>query len=139
MNIPPFSIFSAISELFVTAGVLYAIIRAIQGKGLARWVLGGTLLFEASVNIIYMAGRASAADQSTELSAMEKLFYAGHGTLSMLMFLALAVAYMWSLYTESKKQENWFYRHPRWAWTLVVFWMISVTTGEAIFVWRYLI
>ena len=138
MNIPPFSIFSAVSEIFVTIGVLYAIIRAVRGHGLARWLLGGTLLFEASVNIIYMAGRAAQADSGTELSTGMKLFYAGHGTLSLLMFLVLAIIYMWSLYGESKKQDNWFYRHKTWSWVLVFFWMVSVTTGEAIFVMRYL-
>jgi hypothetical protein len=138
MNIPAFSIFSAVSEVFVTIGVLYAIIRAVRGHGLARWLMGGTLLFEASVNIIYMAGRAAQADTGTELTTAMKLFYAGHGTLSLLMFLVLAVIYMWSLYGESKKKDNWFFRHPKSSWVLVFFWMVSVSTGEAIFVMRYL-
>lgn len=138
MNIPFFSLFSAISEVFVTAGVLYAIVRAVRGKGLPKLLLGVVLLFELCVNIVYMAGRASQADRSTELSTAMKLFFAFHGTLSLLMFLSIAIIYLLSLYGESKEKENWFYRHPRWSWVLVFFWMVSVLSGETIFVLRYI-
>lgn len=137
MNAPAFSIFSAISEVFVTIGVLYAMIRAVRGNGLPKWLMGGVLLFELCVNVVYMAGRASQADKSTELSTGMKIFYALHGTLSLVMFITLAVIYLISLYGESKDEDNWFFRHPKATWGLVVFWMISVLTGEAIFFMRY--
>ena len=57
MNIPAFSIFSAISEIFVTIGVLYAIITGIRSGKIPKWIMGGVLLFELCVNIVYMAGR----------------------------------------------------------------------------------
>ena len=139
MNIPPFSLFSAISELFVTAGVLYAVIKAVRGGEFAKWLLGGVLLFELCVNIVYMTGRASEADRSVELSTGMKIFFAAHGTLSLLMFLALGITYLWSLYGMSKEGDNWYKSHPRGTWTLVFFWMVSVISGELIFVTRYLI
>ena len=138
MNAPAFSIFSAISEVFVTIGVLYAMIRAVRGNGLPKWLMGGVLLFELCVNVVYMAGRAAHADKSTELSTGMKIFYAAHGTLSLVMFVTLVVIYLMSLYGETKAKDNWFFRHPKATWGLVVFWMISVLTGEAIFVMRYI-
>jgi uncharacterized membrane protein YozB (DUF420 family) len=138
VNAPAFSIFSAISEIFVTIGVLYCMVRAARGNGLPKWLMGGVLLFALCVNVVYMAGRASQADKSTELTTGMKIFYATHGTLSLVMFITLAVIYLISLYGESKAKDNWFFRHPKGTWGLVVLWMISVLTGEAIFVMRYI-
>lgn len=139
MNIPMFSIFSAISEIFVTIGLLYAILTGVRTGAIPKWLMGGVLLFELCVNVAYMTNRAAAADQSTELSSGMKLFYAAHGTLSLVLFVVLCVIYLLSLYGESKDQKTWFYRHPVGSWTLVFFWMISMLTGEAIFVMRYLL
>ena len=41
MDIPAFSIFSAISEIFVTIGVLYAIFTTLAGKPFPKVLLGG--------------------------------------------------------------------------------------------------
>lgn len=139
MSIPPLSIFSAISEIFVTIALLYSIITGIRTGAIPKWFMGGVLLFELCVNVVYMAGRAQAADQSDELSTAMKLFYAAHGTLSLGLFLVLCAVYLLSLYGESNNQKTWFYRHPRGSWALVAIWMISMITGESIFVTRYLL
>lgn len=138
-TIPPFSIFSAISEVFVTIAVLYAIITNLKGRPFNWKLLGGVLAFELTVNVVYMAGRAAAADKSTELSTQMKLFFAGHGILSLLMFLSLCVVYLLSVVDLANERDSWFVRHRTLSWTMIVFWMISVTTGEAIFVMRYLL
>ena len=138
-SIPTFSIFSAISEVFVTIAVLYSIFQTLSGRPLPKALLGIVLVFELCVNVVYMATRASQADQSNELSTGMKIFFAGHGTLSLIMFLVLAVVYLISLGNEAKGEENWFRRHRTGAYILVAFWMISVVTGEAIFAMRYLV
>lgn len=138
MDIPAFSIFSAISEIFVTIGVLYAIITTLQGKPFPKVLLGCVILFEFCVNVTYMASMAAKADRGAELSQGMKLFFAGHGTLSLLMFLALAVLYFISLVDVAKGREPWFRRHRTGTYVLIAFWMVSVLTGEAIFVMRYL-
>ena len=139
MSIPPFSIFSAISEIFVTIAVLYSIITCLKGNRLPKKLLGGVLIFEFCVNVVYMASRAAQADKSTELSAGMKAFFAGHGTLSLLMFLSLVVAYLLALADESKGRENWFYRNRGFSYVLIFFWMVSVLSGHAIFVMTYLV
>ncbi len=138
-SIPTFSIFSAISEVFVTIGVLYAITTTLRNRPFPKALLGGVLIFELCVNVVYMATRASAADKGHELSAGMKLFFAAHGTLSLLMFLFLGVVYLLSLADEANKRENWFRRHRMGSYVLIFFWMVSVISGEAIFVMNYLV
>lgn len=138
MEIPAFSIFSAISEIFVTIVVLYCILTTLRGQRLPKVLMGVVLTFELCVNVLYMANRAAAADKSTELSAAMKLFFAAHGTLSLIMFLVLVVTYLVSLHSEADGEPNWFQRNRTGTYVLLVFWMISVISGEAIFVMRYL-
>lgn len=139
MNIPAFSIFSAISEVFVTIAVLYGVLTVLKGGRFQKGLLGGTLLFELCVNVVYMARRASHADTSGELTQLMKLFYATHGILSLFMFIGLAVIYVLSLVDESNGREVWFRRHRKGTWIFVFFWMVSVLSGEAIFVLTYLV
>ena len=137
MQIPTFSIFSATSEIFVTIAVLYCILRTLRGDRLPKVLMGVVLTFELCINVLYMANRAAAADTSVQLTAAMKLFFAAHGTLSLVMFLVLVVTYLLSLHNESDGKSNWFQRHRTGTYVLLVFWMISVVSGEVIFVMRY--
>lgn len=137
-DIPLFSIFSALSEILVTVAVVYGVLRALSGARFHRALLGFTLLFELCVNVVYMAGRASEADSSSALSGAMKLFYAGHGILSLLMFIGLAAIYLMALVDDSKGRETWFRRHPSLSWVFLFFWMVSVVSGETIFYLTYL-
>jgi hypothetical protein len=56
-----FSIFSAVSELFVTAGVLWIIRRNWTRQPFPLGLFLAVALFEALVNVLYMANRASQA------------------------------------------------------------------------------
>lgn len=138
MQIPAFSIFSAISEIFVTIAVLYTVISNLKGKPLNWKLLGVVLAFELCVNVVYMANRAAKADTDTTLTPAMKAFFAGHGILSLLMFLGLAVVFLLSVVDIASGRETWFRRNRGLAWTFVFFWMVSVISGEAIFVMRYL-
>ncbi|MBI2378254.1 MAG: hypothetical protein HYV07_29910 [Deltaproteobacteria bacterium] len=139
MTIPLFSIFSAISEIFVTVGVLYSLLSNLRGKELPWKVLGSVLAFEFFINVTYMTMRASEADKSGALSTTMKIFYATHGILSLVMFLLLAATFLISMVDLSANRSPWFARHRGLTFLLIFFWMISVGTGEAIFVGRYLL
>jgi len=138
MNIPAFSIFSAGSEVFVTIIVLYAVIGNLRGRPLRWKLLGVCLLFELCVNIMYMVHRAAAADTATELSNTMKVVFAAHGMLSLLMFVGLMLLYLISVFDHKSGHRTWFQRHVNGTWSFIVLWLISVGSGEAIFVWRYL-
>jgi uncharacterized membrane protein YozB (DUF420 family) len=132
-----FSHFSAVSEVFVTIGVLYGIIKTMRGGKFPKAAMGAVLIFELCVNVVYMAGRASHADKSAELSTAMKIFFAGHGILSLLMFIAIAAVYLLALADDSNGREPWFRRHPTGSYVLIFFWMVSVLSGEAIYLMSY--
>ncbi len=140
MSIPPFSIFSALSEIVVTVVVLYTLLRCLRG-GRFHWkLLGAVLIFEVCVNVVYMSIRAQQAEaEGSELAAGMRAFYAAHGILSLLMLVALITFYALAVVDEKTGRPNWFRRFPTVTWTFLFFWMTSVVSGEAIFVMRYLL
>lgn len=138
MNAPAFSIFSAVSELLVTAGVLWIVWRNWTRRTFPVPLLLVVALFEALVNVLYMANRAShAASGRDAISTGMKLFYAGHGILSLLAYIVFVILAL--LAWQEQRAGRWFFRdHPAITWTFVVTWLVSIVSGEAIFVLRYL-
>jgi len=113
MHIPPFSIFSAVSELFVTAGVLYVIRRNWTRQPFPFALFLTVALFEALVNVMYMANRAAAATSPAAkevLSIGMKIAYACHGLLSLVAYLVFPV--LGVLAYQAQKAGRWFFR-PR--------------------------
>lgn len=139
MSIPPFSLFSAISELFVTAGVLWVVWRNWNRRPFPLPLFLAVVLFEALVNVLYMAGRASAAATGHDpVPVAMKVFFAAHGILSLAAFIAFVV--LGVLAHQDQKRQRWFFREtPVLTWTFVIVWIVSIASGEAIFVLRYLV
>jgi predicted RND superfamily exporter protein len=143
MNIPPFSIFSAVSELFVTAGVFYVIRRNWTRRTFPFALFLTVALFEALVNVMYMANRSASAaaagpGHAEALSTGMKIFYASHGLLSLVAFLVFVV--LGTLAHQEQRQGRWFFRErATLTWVFLVVWTISIVSGEAIFVLRYLV
>ena len=137
--IPPFSIFSAISELAVTAGVIYLIWRNWNRLPFPLWVFLAVVLFEGFVNVTYMASRASHAATGAEpIAAGMKLFFAIHGIVSLLAFLAFVLLGIFA-YQDQKAGRFFFREHPTLTWIFLVVWTFSVGSGEVIFATRYLL
>ena len=141
MDIPPFSIFSAISELFVTAGVVYVIRRNWTRRPFPFALFLTVALFEALVNVMYMANRSAAAaapDAAHAISTGMKIFYASHGLLSLVAYLVFVV--LGTLAHQEQRAGRWFFRdHPMLTRVFLVMWTISIVSGEVIFVLRYLV
>ncbi len=145
MHIPPFSLFSAVSELFVTAGVLF-VVRRNWTRRLFPFALFLTVaLFEGGINVMYMASRASEAAAvhaghavASTLPVGMKIAFAAHGLLSLLAYLVFVVLGVFA-HQESQRQR-WFLReHPGLTWTFIVLWVISIGSGEVLFALRYLV
>lgn len=140
MHIPPFSIFSAVSELFVTAGVLFVVRRNWTRRPFPFALFLVVSLFEALVNVMYMANRSAAASapNATEvLSTGMKIAFAAHGLLSLVAYLVFVV--LGVLAYQEQKAGRWFFRdRPALTWTFLVLWTVSIGSGEALFVLRYL-
>lgn len=140
MNIPPFSIFSAVSELFVTAGVIYVVRTNWMRKPFSLPVFLTVAIFEAFVNVFYMATKSSqaAAGSGEALSPAMKIAFAAHGMLSLLAYLVFVLlgVFAW----QEQRQGRWFFRErPGLTWTFAIVWAISIGSGEALFAWRYLL
>ena len=140
MDIPAFSIFSAVSELFVTAGVLYVVRRNWTRRPFPFGLFLAVSLFEGLVNVMYMANRsasAAAPAAAEALSTTMKIGYAAHGLLSLIAYLVFVV--LGTLAHQEQKAGRWFFPdHPRLTWTFLVLWAISIGSGEVIFALRYL-
>jgi hypothetical protein len=139
LQIPPFSLFSAISELFVTAAVFYVVWRNWNRKPFPLPLFIAVALFEAMVNVAYMATRASRASAGADtMSTGMKIMFAAHGMLSLLAFLVFVVlaVYAWL----DQRAGRWFFRErPALTWAFLALWVISVGSGEVLFVIRYLV
>jgi len=140
MNVPAFSIFSAVSELFVTAGVLYVMLRNWNRLRFAFPIFLAVVLFEAFVNVLYMSQRASqaaAGGTGHAMSGAMRLFFALHGMVSLLAFIVFVVLGVFA-HQDQKKGRFFFREHPAVTWTFLVVWILSVGSGEVIFALRYL-
>ena len=138
MHIPAFSVFSAISELFVTAGVFFVIARNWNRQPFPFAVFLGVALFELLVNVLYMANRASqAAAGHGALPVWMKIFFAVHGTFSLVAYLVFVILGVLA-HQEQRAGRFYFREHPVVTWTFLVVWTISIVSGEVIFAVRYL-
>jgi hypothetical protein len=139
MHIPAFSLFSAISELFVTAGVLYVIVRNWRRRRFSFPIFMTVVLFEAFVNVLYMSQRASQATSgAVALSPGLRLFFAVHGVASLFAFIVFVVLGVFA-HQDQKKNVFYFRERPGLTWTFLVVWTASIVSGEVIFALRYLV
>ena len=143
MHIPAFSLFSAISELFVTAGVFYVVRRNWTRRPFPFALFLVVSLFEAMVNVMYMANRSAAASASAPgsreaLSTGMKIAFAAHGLLSLVAYLVFVV--LGTLAYQEFKAGRWFFRdRAALTWGFLVLWTISIGSGEVLFALRYLV
>ena len=139
MHVPAFSVFSAVSELFVTAGVLYVILRNWNRRRFSFPIFMGVVLFEAFVNVLYMSQRASQASSgAAAMSSGMRLFFALHGVASLFAFIVFVVLGVFA-HQDQKKDVYYFRERPALTWTFLVVWTASIVSGEVIFALRYLV
>jgi uncharacterized membrane protein YozB (DUF420 family) len=140
MHVPAFSVFSAVSELFVTAGVIFVIRRNWTRRPFPLGVFLTVALFEALVNVLYMANRSAqaAAPGAPVMPVGMKIAFALHGMLSLLAYLVFVVLAVFA-YQDQKRGRFFFREHPGITWTFAVVWAISILSGETLFVTRYLL
>ncbi len=143
MHIPAFSLFSATSELFVTAAVLFVVRRNWTRRPFPFPLFIGVALFEGLINVMYMAKRASDASGTATaavhvLSTGMKIGFAVHGLLSLLAYLVFVVLGVFAHQEQQQQPARWFFRErPALTWTFLVFWAISIGSGEVLFALRY--
>lgn len=140
MEAPTFSTFSAIAEIFVTAAVLYVVLSNYRGRGFATKAAVGVIIFEFSVNMMYMIFRmreVSAAGSTHEAGGSPYgMFMAAHGVLSLLVFV-LFVVFAYLAYVAIRRDRHFFKDHPGVTWGFLGLWMLSVGSGELLYALNY--
>jgi hypothetical protein len=140
MHAPAFSWFSAISELFVTAGVFLVIRRNWTRRTFPLSLFLSVALFEALVNVMYMARRSAEAASAgaPAIAPSLRLFFAVHGMLSLLAYLVFVILGVLA-YQDQREGRFWFRDRPALTWTFLAVWTVSIVSGEVIFAARYLV
>ncbi len=137
-EIPAFSIFSAVSELFVTTAVLYAIISNMRGNKFNWKLMGAVLVFETCFNIVYMVKQAAKEDVHTDITGPLKAMLAVHGIMALVMFVALLVVYLISTFNQKSGYPTWFQQHRNLSYVFITLWVATIGMGEFAFAWLYL-
>jgi len=132
MTTPWFSTFAAISELFVTAGVFYVVFSNLRGKGFFGKIAVSVILFEFFVNMLYMIVRMRTHTETSELSSQMVAFAAGHGFLSLLVFI-LFVVFSMMAYNSMKRGQYFFQENRNLTYAFIGLWCISILSGEALY------
>ena len=126
-----FSTLTAISELFVTAGVLFLVISNLRQQKFPLRLGVGLLVFEFSVNMLYMIYRMQHPSHLV-LPDWLKITAALHGSLSLLVFILLAVL-IFLAHAEFRRGNFFFRKHPAVTSVFIALWMASVTSGELMY------
>ncbi len=135
---PYFSLSVAISLTFITAGTQYSILSHLKGKKFNYLLMGGALLFELFVNIIYMLRRADATNPFVTYPVTLKVLFMFHGFLSLIVFLLAITIFILAL-KWSKAGKNFFLEYKNFTYSFVGFWLFSLLSGEFMFIGLYFI
>ena len=135
MSAPAFSTFSAISELFVTAGVFYIIFTNLKGRNFKWKLAAGVIAFEFLVNMMYMIVRMQQHGE-TNSDAAFVAFAAGHGFLSLLVFIVFVV-FSFMAYSANKKGRHFFQQNRGLTYGFTALWTLSVVSGEILYFINY--
>lgn len=137
MHIPFWSIFTLCTELAVTASVYFIIWKAYRTGVFLRTLAFVTLGYEVLFNISYMLSRELGAQSTQVYSPYETGLAIFHGIFSLIMFVTLAVFFIFSARGYARG-ENYFLLRPKLTGTFVAAWGVSILSGMAFFASLYL-
>ena len=128
MQAPLYSTVSLVTELFVSAGIVTAIVQAYRTGIFRRRLVALTLTYEALFNVSYMIYRVLTHGHEEIESRFEIGLAIFHGTLSLAMFIAL-IAFMIVAWKRYAKGENFFRKHRVMTGVFLVLWALSILSG----------
>lgn len=127
MNIPLYSTITLFAEIVISTIIFYTFYQSYMHNKFPVRLAGFALLYEIIFNISYMASRVPSHTEKIEIPWHIALAIF-HGTLSLVMFLALIVFFIlaWRKY---RKGINYFKIHTIMTILFLVFWSLSVLSG----------
>jgi putative flippase GtrA len=135
--VPLLSALSALTELFVTAAVFYVLYVALTRNELKVPLLAAALGYEVLFNISYMSWRLFTHPEPSHHPSWMVALVAGHGTLSLAMFVAL-VAVSVVATRAHRAGRNVFRERQALTYLFAGLWVVSLASGYAIFGLEYL-
>lgn len=137
MHGPLFSTITLFTELLVSSVVYYTIYKGFKHNNFPTKLAFVALFYETFFNISYMATRVPAHTKAAKNEAGFVILLAIiHGTLSLIMFVALVVFFIiaWRIY---KKEINYFAIHKKLTFTFLFFWTFSILSGILFYILEY--
>ncbi len=125
-----YSTVTLFAEVIVTSIVLYVFYEAYSRHVFHKWLVAGALTYEVLFNISYMV-ISSVQHVATDTggdTALQEILAIAHGTLSLIMFVALIV-YLVLAWRGYNKGRNYFREHKALTWTFVIFWLLAILSG----------
>ena len=138
MHAPLLSTLTLIAELFVSAIIYYSFYKGYKHGKFPVRLAGAAVLYEIIFNISYMASRMGSQTQSKLLPPFVVVFAIVHGTLSLIMFLALVV-YFTLAWRRYRRGINYFHTHKAPTTVFLFFWTVSILSGIAFYLMDYVL
>ena len=136
MHPPLISTITLIAELFIFGVISYVFYSGYEGRGfpfkLAYFALGYEIIF----NIGYMIYRSIGLKSFPSLSLELKILGAVHGIFSLIVFIAWVIFIALAI-KNYKKGMNYFQVHSKFAFMLLFFWIISLSSGILLYIKAY--
>jgi uncharacterized membrane protein YozB (DUF420 family) len=137
MHAPLYSTITLLAELGISAIIYYTLYQGYKHNKFPSILAGGALLYEAIFNISYMVSRVSTHVKALPLdSKFEVALAIVHGILSLIMFIALIVFFIFA-WTRYRKGMNYFQNHKALTALFLVFWTFSIVSGVLFYFLEY--
>jgi hypothetical protein len=138
MHAPIASTITLIAELFISAIVYFTLYSGYKKGKFPTFLAGFALLYESVFNITYMVSRVGSQTKAAHAEPVLVILLAIiHGTLSLLMFLALIVFFIFA-WMKYRKGENYFQSHKILTFIFTFFWTFSILSGVLFYFIEYL-
>jgi hypothetical protein len=137
MHGPLFSTITLFTELLVSCAVYYTIYKGYRHHKFPTKIAFTALLYETIFNISYMFSRVPSHAKAAKATPLFLILLAIiHGTLSLIMFVALIVFFIlaWKNY---KKEKNYFLEHKKITFLFLFFWTFSIVSGVLFYFLEY--
>lgn len=137
MHGPILSLITLFTELVVSLVVYYTLYKGYRHNKFPTKLAFTALAYETIFNISYMFSRVPAHAKAAKVTSPFLIVLAiVHGTLSLIMFVALVVFFVlaWKNY---RKEVNYFYAHKKITFTFLFFWTFSIVSGVLFYLLEY--
>lgn len=135
----PISITGALTSLIATPLILYAVFHARKTGEFRRWFYLGPLLFETGFLVAYMTALSFKSERtSTTPSAADAWLGAIHGISALLVFIGFWALLPLAL-SSYRRGRNLFADKPGLTWTASSIRILTLLSGEAIFILHWVV